>query len=110
MADMMLAGALVWLAVAQVVALGAVLTRHAIPRAPTVFGAALLLPMVVAATTALLMAYMSGPGSSPDMLFGIPLTVYQTAFFASEAMWISVLCMYSYYHHVRGRYVRPPDG
>ncbi len=104
MADIMLAVALVWLAVAQVVALGAVLTRHAIPRAPTVFGAALLLPMVVAATTALLMAYMAGPGSAPDMLFGVPLTVYRIAFFASEAMWISVLCIYAYAWHVSIRH------
>ncbi len=108
--DTMLAGAFVWLAVAQGIALGAVLTRHAIPRAPTVFGAALLLPMVVAATTALLMGYMAGPGSDPDMLFGIPLTMYLLIFAASEAMWISVLCAYSFYHHVAGRFKRPPDG
>ncbi len=112
MANMILAAVLVWLAVAQVVALAAVLTRHAIPRAPTVFGAMLFFPMVAAAASALVMAYIAASTSvgEPSAFFGLTLRPCLAVFVASEAMWISVLVAYSFYHFVHGRYQGPPDG
>lgn len=106
--NLLLAATLVFLAAGQMAALVAVLTRHAIPRAPGLFPSLLMAPMLGAFVAALLMAVMAAD-ISPEgsrMLFGVPLDTYRLVFFACEAAWIWILNVYALAWHLSIRHRR----
>lgn len=100
--NLALAFVLVGLSVAQIIALAAILYRHAIPRSPKVFHALLVGPMIVSASTAMLMGFMAL--ANTEMLFGFSLDSYELAFFSCEFLTFSILCVYSLFYWLHGRY------
>lgn len=100
--DVLLAALLIFLAIGQIVALGAILTRHAIPRAPSVFHSLVVGPMVISSVAAVLMSAEAVTGSGE--VWGVSLDAYRTVFFAAEGLTFWTLNVYAFYYHVSGRY------
>lgn len=97
-----LAAGFVFLAVMMLISLVAILFRHAIPRAPSLFQALVGVPVVVASTVSFLLAYMAL--AEIDSLWGIGLAVYRSAITYSVGVVFLNLNIYSLAWYVSLRY------
>lgn len=103
-----LAASFIALGVAEFFALGAILRRHAIPRAPGLFQVLVGAPVVVSATAAILLAYMSF--EEAEALWGVDLDVHRLVFTASSAAAWWALVAYSFHFYLSVRCQEPPGG
>ncbi len=91
----------VTLAVLLLITYLAIVARHAIPRAPTVFHLALTVPMIGGVVVLFLLAGIVRTESGS--LFGIDVEVYRLIFLWTLIAWLSVLLYYAYWWYMHGR-------
>lgn len=89
------------LALSHVAALGAILWRHAIPRAPRVFHLLLLFPMLACIASLAALAYIALSGADP--VLGLPALAWLALFFVFENIVWWTLVAYSVFYYVANR-------
>jgi flagellar biosynthesis component FlhA len=102
MLPFLLSAGFVALAVGMAVSLVAILFRHAVPKAPTLFHLLCVVPMTLAIIVSLVLAWMALNGAAS--FWGVRLDVYRLTLVLSIASTFWALNGYSYYYHVRGKY------
>ncbi len=100
-----LAVVLVTLAVAQLVSLLAVVTRHAIPRSPRLYHIPLALAIPAAVGSAFLAAYVVQP-YTPSTVLGLGFLGWLLVFFVADAVTYWTLNVYALAWHLSIRHRR----
>jgi hypothetical protein len=89
------------LAVIHLITYLAIVARHAIPRAPRAFHAALTAPML----SGVVLLFVIAAAVAGDLrdVFGLDISYYRLAFLWTEIAWLSVLLYYAFWWFKHGR-------